>query len=106
MSEQTTSSTINKIQSVADKLGISLNVLSGVAIIVFLVIFFTLRQITTLKWIVFAIVIALNSGNLIYNVKDAIAAYQNNESTVKNILMSLLSSGGGVIAPILLVKLL
>ncbi len=95
----------NSLGKISKKLGLSLNIVSIIFIVIFLVIFFTLRHITILKWIVFVLVLVLNSGNLINNIKDGVIAIKENNKSVTNIIFGIISLIG-IIAPVLLMKFL
>ncbi len=91
------------VSNLSDKVGIPLNVLSILFIVIFVVIFFTLRHITILKWILFILAIVLNFGSLINNFKDLINAIKNKEKPVAKIILSIVNLLG-IVGPVLLVK--
>ncbi len=97
------------ISSSLIKLGVSLNVVSILTTVIYIILYLAMKQTFTdkpnVKWSFLGTVIAINIGNLITNIKDAINASANNESVSLPISMASLSTIGGVIAPILLTTL-
>ncbi len=62
----------------------------------------TFTEKPNIKWSFLGTVIAINVGNLISNIKDAINAKNKNQALALPVSMATISTVGGIITPILL----
>jgi hypothetical protein len=112
MSDSTTSvSSISPsdISSLLSKLGLSLNVVTILTTIIFVVLYLSMKQTFTekpnLKWTLLGTTIAINTGNLINNINAALDASKNNQTVGVPLSFASLGAIGGVVGPILLTVL-